>query len=336
MSLYVRVNTNFFTHRKTARLRAAIGDAALWLPIRLWTYAAENQADGDFSAYSAAELATLLGYQGDAEAMLQALLQASFMDSNPLRIHDWAEYNGYHVTYAERAKKAAAARWAKNPLPPTPPTPEKELTREERRGEEASNATSMLQASKPSKQPSGKGPSSPPKMFPSEVARELADCREVYASIPWENSEAWKKVHEKIVAFEELRFGEGVVRTRLRTEPATDPKLIDIRTQIIEAKSEPDEEKRKRILERLKWNEEERIQQLEDADKALCKNILEGKDKAPKGKKSISRNPGTFNQNTAHLYTSEVARRTVDRNIGNANEGNHEKKYDDHPKVTKA
>lgn len=142
MSLFVRVNTNFYSHRKTARLRAKIGDAAFWLPPRLWAYAAENQPDGNFDGYTADELAAHLGYTGNPKGMLQAMLQAGFMDDNPLRIHDWAEYNSYHATFHERAKKAAAARWSKQSLP-TPLS--------EKRGEETSIACGMLEASPPRK-----------------------------------------------------------------------------------------------------------------------------------------------------------------------------------------
>lgn len=123
MSLFVKVFTNFYTHRKTARLRALLGDDALWLPPRLWAYAAENQPDGDFSSYSDQELALLIGYSKDATSMLQALLQAGFMDPDR-KLHDWTEHNGYHEVYAERAKQAAAARW------------QKERTKEKGRGED--------------------------------------------------------------------------------------------------------------------------------------------------------------------------------------------------------
>lgn len=109
MSLYIRLQTNFWSNRKTIRLRSLIGDAALWLPQRLWCYAAENQPDGDFSNYTAPELAMLLGYSGDAQAMLQALQQACFLSG--MRIHAWEEHNAYHETFAQRSKKAAQARW---------------------------------------------------------------------------------------------------------------------------------------------------------------------------------------------------------------------------------
>ena len=111
MSLFVRVFTNFYSHRKTARLRVRLGSDALWIPPRLWSYAADNQPDGNFEGYTAEEIAMLIGYTGDAKAMLEALLETGFMDSDPLSIHDWQAHNGYHQAYSARAKKAAKARW---------------------------------------------------------------------------------------------------------------------------------------------------------------------------------------------------------------------------------
>jgi len=136
MSLYTRLYAGFWTHRKTIRLRALIGDAALWVPPRCWSYAAENQPNGDFSDYSDQELATAVGYTGDATSMREALLQAGFLDPDG-RIHNWEKYNGYHKRFSDRAKTAAAARWDK----------ERTKERKEKRRKEASIASSMHQAS---------------------------------------------------------------------------------------------------------------------------------------------------------------------------------------------
>lgn len=57
-----------------------------------------------------------VSFCGDAQAMLEAMLQAGFLDPDPLRIHDWDEHQCFHVSraaFTERAKKAAAARWSK-------------------------------------------------------------------------------------------------------------------------------------------------------------------------------------------------------------------------------
>lgn len=123
MSLYVRLMTSFWKNRKTLRLRAKLGNDALWIPMRLWSYAAENQPDGDFSGYAPEELGMLLEYSGDARAMLQAMLQAGFIDED-MRIHGWDEHNSYHEKFAAKAAKAAKARW------------EKERTGKEKKGSE--------------------------------------------------------------------------------------------------------------------------------------------------------------------------------------------------------
>lgn len=139
MSLFVRIDVGFWSHRKTLRLRALLGDAALWIPPRLWSYAAQNQPDGDFTAYLPAEIGFLLGYSGDSQAMLQALQQAGFMDG--AKIHGWADHNGFHEKFAARAKKAAKARWDKRGEGEEKTREEKR--REDKRGEEASNAVSI-------------------------------------------------------------------------------------------------------------------------------------------------------------------------------------------------
>lgn len=133
MSLFVRLDTGFWTHRKTLRLRASLGDAAFWIPPRLWSYAASNQPDGDFSDYTAQELAMLIGCSTDAQAMLEALQRCGFMDG--MKVHGWADHNGYHKTFSDRAKKAAKQRWENEKK-------RQEKTGEEKRREEASIAKS--------------------------------------------------------------------------------------------------------------------------------------------------------------------------------------------------
>lgn len=118
------------------RLRAVLGDDAFWVPPRLWAYAAENQPDGDFSEYTDAEIAALIGYSKDASSMLQALLRAGFMDDGN-RLHDWQEHNGFHKSFSERASKAAKAMHAKK---------KEQMIRDEMIGDETSSAPSMLQA----------------------------------------------------------------------------------------------------------------------------------------------------------------------------------------------
>ena len=110
--------TGFYTHRKTVKLRSKIGNDALWVPPRLWAYAAENQPDGNLAGYSSEEIAELIGCPKYAKSILQALKECRFVDENGI-IHDWEVHNGYHEKFSIRAKKAAVARWSKSP-PLTP------------------------------------------------------------------------------------------------------------------------------------------------------------------------------------------------------------------------
>ncbi len=142
MSLYVRLYVSYFSHRKTRKLRSLIGDAALWLPPRLWTYAAVNQPDGNFSEYSADDIAEFVGYKGDAQALLEALLQAQFLDAD-LKIHDWAVHSGFHELYAARAKKAAAVRWSKERTKEIPEQNGTELSGAELSKHSSNNASSI-------------------------------------------------------------------------------------------------------------------------------------------------------------------------------------------------
>ena len=209
MSLFVRVNCNFYTHRKTAKLRAALGDDALWLPPRLWAYAAEHHPDGILASYSAAELAVQIGYHKDAARMLEALLQACFLDPNPLRIHDWQDHNGYHLIYAERAKRAAAARW------------EKESNKgkvHDMRGEEASIASSMLQASLDK----GASQAHSPPLFPRERDRWIDDLRAAIRKCPPDDTKGINALFSKLEPLEKEKFGRLVTkRPRAKAPPAS-------------------------------------------------------------------------------------------------------------------
>lgn len=112
MSLYFRVYTSFFYHRKTLRLRQAIGDAAFWVPPRLWAYAVEHQPDGNFGKFSDQEIAAAIGYPEDAAQLIEAMTSAGFLDGRR-RIKNWAEHNAYHAAFKERARRAAQCRWEK-------------------------------------------------------------------------------------------------------------------------------------------------------------------------------------------------------------------------------
>lgn len=116
-NLYNRVYTSFYSHRKTAKLRAKIGDDAFWVPPKIWAYAAENQPDGNLSGYSSEELCMLIGCSKHCSSILQMLKECGFIDQDGM-IHDWQEHNEFHVKAKARAEKAAEIRWKKEKMKP--------------------------------------------------------------------------------------------------------------------------------------------------------------------------------------------------------------------------
>lgn len=115
MSLWIRLDSSYFRHKKTVRLCARLGKWAELIPIKIWTYASQNQPDGDFSGLLAEEFFALIDVEiiqnFTAKAMLKALQEVGFMDG--MRIHDWHEHNGFHAAQKEKGKKGAAIRWGK-------------------------------------------------------------------------------------------------------------------------------------------------------------------------------------------------------------------------------
>jgi hypothetical protein len=182
-----------------------IGDAALWLPPRWWSYAAEHQPDGTFKDYSAPELANLLGYQGNVQEMMEALIQSGFADADPLRIHDWQDYNGYHKAFSERGRKGADARWQKER------SKEKgtEKRGEEKRGEEKSQA--LLQASPSNACSIGDGKSQQmlgksPLPLPSQLADLIREQKAVIKNTAFDD-ERQDAFHEKLWELEIQKYG---------------------------------------------------------------------------------------------------------------------------------
>ena len=111
---YLNVDPAYFTHRKTLRLVARLGQGAEVLPIKLWAYcAAHHPKDGALLGYDQAELEALLGHK---EAVL-ALVAVGFLDVAPdgqgWVCHDWLEHQGHLAAFKDRAERGAKARWDK-------------------------------------------------------------------------------------------------------------------------------------------------------------------------------------------------------------------------------
>ena len=104
-----RVQPDFFSHPKTAKLTRIGGDLAPYNLIRLWGWTTTHRPDGDLTGLSDEDLEIILGV---TPTFLSAIREVGFLDG--CELHDWAEHQPWVVGKPERikaAKKAAKSRW---------------------------------------------------------------------------------------------------------------------------------------------------------------------------------------------------------------------------------
>lgn len=128
----INVDLNFFSHRKTIRLSAQLGDQAIACLLRLWCYAGQHDPEygslGDMLDYEIEHIANWRGEQGQ---FVRSLISIGFLDmvDGKAKIHDWEDHARHLIIYRERAKKGANAKWDRYKII-----------------DASSNASSMLQA----------------------------------------------------------------------------------------------------------------------------------------------------------------------------------------------
>jgi len=84
--------------------------AAVGLLHCLWWWALDYAQDGDLAKFSDRQIAKGCGWIGDATLLVQALIDAGFVDRKPRRIHDWDEYAGKLLEHRER-ERTRAKNW---------------------------------------------------------------------------------------------------------------------------------------------------------------------------------------------------------------------------------
>lgn len=138
MSRYIQLDVGYFTHRKTMRLRAAIGTDALWVMPALWCYALQNQPDGDFSDWTDEELGIAIGFAGDPSTLVSALFKSGYLEENR-SLHNWEGRQSYARMASARARKAALVRHGQESEPPAPPERKKERKKESKQPDKHAN-----------------------------------------------------------------------------------------------------------------------------------------------------------------------------------------------------
>ena len=111
---YLNIDLDYFTHPKTMRLTAILGQGAAEFPIRLWAYCAKHHTEtGRLIDYTENEVESAAGWMGETGKLAAAMLKLNFLEKidNGYRIHDWLDHAGHLAAFKKRAKSAAKGRW---------------------------------------------------------------------------------------------------------------------------------------------------------------------------------------------------------------------------------
>lgn len=110
---WIRLQSEYFRHRKTLRIVRKLGELAALYPLKLWTWAVEQSPDGSLRDIDAEELTVICGHKGDAAELWAAMLDCGFLQTyeGETFIRSWKEHQGKLIERAERnAERMRAAR----------------------------------------------------------------------------------------------------------------------------------------------------------------------------------------------------------------------------------
>jgi hypothetical protein len=114
---YLNLDVDFFSHRKTLRLIARLGQEGPTYLFRLWSYAAKHHAeDGSLKDYLIEELEKFAEWTGQKGLLIESLQAVGFLDVLPeggYKIHDWADHAGHLIAFKIRSVSANQKRWNK-------------------------------------------------------------------------------------------------------------------------------------------------------------------------------------------------------------------------------
>jgi hypothetical protein len=115
---YIESHQEIEEHPKTKRLARSLGELLPPMPVevlrsvaigylhRLWWWAISYAPEGDITKYGAAGIADGVGWPGDPDSFLAALMDSGWVDRDG-ELHDWGDYAGKLI---ERRRKEAARK----------------------------------------------------------------------------------------------------------------------------------------------------------------------------------------------------------------------------------
>jgi hypothetical protein len=105
---WMKVDPDLRSHPAFAHLSSLLNEDAFAthaILIGLWSMAFRQADDGDLTRFKPGAIAAAIGYKGDPDNMVDALIEAGFLDraNGDLTIHDWYSWGG--ALYKERERK---------------------------------------------------------------------------------------------------------------------------------------------------------------------------------------------------------------------------------------
>ena len=111
---WIESHQSLLTHRKTLRLAALLKTDKYKIIGHLhalWWWALDNAPDGDLSALTAEEVAEAIGWPiKRAAELVNALHDSGYLDSDPMRLHDWMDYAGRLIERRKAERKRQRER----------------------------------------------------------------------------------------------------------------------------------------------------------------------------------------------------------------------------------
>ena len=110
---WIRLQSEYFRHRKTIRLVLRLGEKAPLYPLRLWLWAVEQSPDGSLRDIDRAELAEICKYDGNPDDLWTAMVECGFIECTDGQsgIRSWEQHQGKLVERATRnAERMREAR----------------------------------------------------------------------------------------------------------------------------------------------------------------------------------------------------------------------------------
>src|SRR6266404_7218449 len=115
---YFCVHTGFFRNDRTLSLIERIGERAFYVPQMLWSFAGENQMDGELSHLSVKQFRKIFAgchltlSEHETIKIVDALKEVGFIKNG--RLHSWERFNRQFVELEKRQgikRQAAFQRW---------------------------------------------------------------------------------------------------------------------------------------------------------------------------------------------------------------------------------